>query len=233
MRTLGSQMISIVAACVACLAVGNTLAAEFTAMVSLARGEVSTKGKPLREGDAVDFGSTIVTGASAIAAIRIEWSVGKEPCYREYMLSSGVSFEVRRPHESTQCDAGASTSYDGVSGKMGSVGIGKGDGPPESEAAAAQYAEFDALKNALRAGMVFRVNENRSAVDYNRPGNREGSAAACAARCARDARCNAMTFIKDQQMCWLKRERGEAQPANGMVSAVKPINAKAIVTPTP
>ena len=48
------------------------------------------------------------------------------------------------------------------------------------------------------------------------------SAEACARICAREPRCKAMTYIKDQQLCWIKHT-ANAGPGNvdGMVSAVK------------
>jgi len=216
-----------------CLAFASPLAADFTAKVSFAQGAVSANGNPVHQGDALDFGSTIVTGASAMAAVRIEWQIGNARCFRESMFSFGASFKVTKPAETIQCDQGAFISYGGISGKMGSVEIGKGDAPASTPKATTQYQEFDALKKALAAGMMFRVNENRKALDYNLPGNRVKSAADCASLCAREPKCNAMTFIPDQQMCWLKEQRGEAQAANGMISAVKRINAKTIYTPKP
>ena len=48
------------------------------------------------------------------------------------------------------------------------------------------------------------------------------SAEACARICAREPRCRAMTYIKSQQLCWVKHT---ANPGPGdvgdMVSAVK------------
>jgi hypothetical protein len=52
-------------------------------------------------------------------------------------------------------------------------------------------------------------------------GIRERSGASCAARCAADARCNAMTFILSQQTCWLKSSSGTRTETPDMVSAVK------------
>jgi hypothetical protein len=53
---------------------------------------------------------------------------------------------------------------------------------------------------------------------------RVASAAECSAICAREPQCRAMTFIVDQSRCWLKSAVPPAQPAGGMVSAVKKRN---------
>ncbi len=231
MYSHSSLMVSVVAVCAWCLAVATPLAAQPTARVTIARGEVSADGQPLRQGGTVGFGSTIQTGPTAFATVRVEWRTAGGSCFKESMFGFGVSFPVPRPRDNEPCDSNAFTSYAGVSSKVGSAAVGKGDNGAVTAAAAAAYAEFDALKVALAAGMVLRDNENRRATDYNRPGQRVASAAACAAICARDARCNAMTFITDQHICWLKQERGEPTNAPGMISAVKPINPRSVVPP--
>jgi hypothetical protein len=222
-------IVSVVSACIYSFVVATPIFAQPTARVKYARGDVSADGQQLQTGDPIRFGASVKTGPMAMATIRVEWPKGGTSCFIESMFGFGNTFPVSPPSIIQTCDARGVTHYDGVSNKIGSAPIGKGDSPAKTTTATAAYAEFEALRTALEAGMIMRVGENRSAADYNLPGQNVASAAACAALCARDSRCTAMTFITKQNSCWLKQDRGEAEAAPGMVSAVKPINPKAIV----
>jgi hypothetical protein len=47
------------------------------------------------------------------------------------------------------------------------------------------------------------------------------SAADCAEVCRSDSRCQAMTFIKSQRLCWIKGSVPATAPSSDMVSAAK------------
>jgi hypothetical protein len=47
------------------------------------------------------------------------------------------------------------------------------------------------------------------------------SAQGCAAICASDQRCRAMTFVKSQHLCWIKNAVPASAPSSDMISAVK------------
>lgn len=70
------------------------------------------------------------------------------------------------------------------------------------------------------AGMgALEYNRSYSGADYKDA--IVSTAAACAALCAQEAQCRAMTFIPDQSRCWLKSAIPAWQPAPRMISAVK------------
>lgn len=58
--------------------------------------------------------------------------------------------------------------------------------------------------------------------DLDSKGKPAASAEDCSSLCMSDERCHAMTYIKSQQLCWLKHsaDGGSAQTAD-MISAVK------------
>jgi hypothetical protein len=210
-------------ALIACL-LSTTLNAQ-TARLAKASGTVTVNGVRLQEGQRLDFGSTVQTGADGIAAVRIEWPVDRDTCYVESMFGFGRSFPVKPPEATTRCDRHKGYSSPDVFTKAG-LASGKGDGRGDDDPEA---AEFLSLKEALFRGMgMLRQNENRTGTDLDK-GQRVSSAEACALRCANDNRCQAMTFIKSAQLCYLKQDAGNATYTTDMDSALKRINPRTIV----
>jgi hypothetical protein len=102
--------------------------------------------------------------------------------------------------------------------------------PPTPAGVAAALREFEFLRRSLEGGMTpLKTGENRAGQDFNN-GETASSAAECSARCAADGRCKAMTFITQQNRCWLKSEIPAPSRGNDdMVSAIKRPNIRAIV----
>jgi hypothetical protein len=100
--------------------------------------------------------------------------------------------------------------------------------PPAVSASVAAWANFERWVGQQAAtpappqpaGMgPLEYNRSYSGADYRDA--RASTAAECAKFCAREPRCQAMTFIPDQSRCWLKSSVPMWQAAPGMISALK------------
>ena len=202
------------------------VAAQTTARFVTVVGDVYVGERKVQQDEAIDLGTTVTTRAGSFATVRVEWPKGDIRCFRESMFGFGWPYTVEPPPAIVGCDRNSLVAYGGVSEKYG-IAIGKGDDPTENGAVGdpAASEEFDQLAAALSKGMIIRPGESRQATDYNTPGGtKTGSAAACARLCGDDPMCNAMTYIPDQDVCWLKADRGTAVSAPDMVSAVRKVD---------
>ena len=223
MQATESSLISRVLLCLWAFAAAPTVAAQTTASFVTVVGDVYIGERKVQQDEPIDLGTTVTTRAGSFATVRVEWPVADTRCYRETMFGFGSPYKVEPPPAIVGCDGDGRVAYGGVSEKYG-IALGKGDDPVSTAS-----EEFDHLAAALSKGMIIRPGESRQATDYNAPGGtKTGSAAACARLCGDDPMCNAMTYIPDQNMCWLKADRGTAVSAPDMVSAVRKLDPKTI-----
>jgi hypothetical protein len=222
MHTPGSIAVGLAMLCAPYLATTTAHADEAIAKLSMAMGVVTQGERKLKEGDTLAFESLVLTNASSLASVRVEWVKSESRCFAEYLFGFGVNFRVPRPAENANCDTGTDAHVDSrIISKFGFV-MGKGDQPSQGEEGATEFDNRQStLSRALSVGMIVHYEENRRAYDYNQPGNQVKSALECANLCANAQRCNAFTYISDQNICWLKEQVGTPVRNIGMVSGVK------------
>jgi hypothetical protein len=189
----------------------------------------------LRTDSPINVGETIRTGPGAFVVVYMLWSDGRRTCTDDTVVDENAVYPVRPEGlcaELVKADSRVQTSrhYTGEKGDDGRTI----PAPPTPPAVAAAFRDFDYLQQALKGGMrPLRRGENQSGPDFDNVGVIASSAAHCAALCAVDSRCRAMTFIgPPQNRCWMKSQASPAGPGNDdMVSSTKRFNPATIATP--
>jgi hypothetical protein len=215
--------------------------ASDTAHVDLVVGTILSPQNLTRDQD-VPLGTTIQAGPDGLVMLSQSWPSGIEgyDCEWVAVVGYGGQYEVRdeaRPDECPVTRPGtpptpgqpismsgvryASAKTDDMTNVPEVVKTSQADWAPFVSSVYQQASSPQPPPPPPSAGMgPLEYDRSYSGADYRDAS--VSSATECAAICANEAQCVAMTFIPDQSRCWLKSSLPPAQAAPGMISAVKP-----------
>lgn len=189
----------------------------------------------IKRGDTLAPNAVVRAGTDGLIVFSESWATGTGPahdCVEVTIVGYGATDTVRVRGTRQRCvprALGVPEPGRPIVDWGTRVARGKADDmlPPGFAASESAWGTFDAwqrrqttngpgvtgVMGPLVPGLVYLQGDYRSAPS--------SSAAACAALCAGEPECRAMTFIISQQLCWLKNTVPATASSGDMVSAVK------------
>lgn len=198
---------------------------------------IGTVARPanLKVGDNLEPGAVIQSGSDGLIMISQEWpsDVPSRKCLSVAVFGYGQTYTVSKDATPGRCDISVPIAIPVPGQAVLSRGTRYADAkfddlpPARVVASIEKWQAFDRWASETRQsssesrttmgplvnGLAYLQGDYRSAP--------VSSAAECSALCAREAQCEAMTFIISQQLCWLKNTVPPTASSPDMISAVK------------